>query len=133
MRGYVCLLCALLAAGCGAKQDQGTTVEGETTVEAVSTVVVAKVVAYHEDMIHFEFDDGTGEWLDGTELEVQSPEEFTTKPLYICHQPVAPADSLWRKVGATVKFEFKEEDLDPAGCAHVQVPEEAIPVTEVGE
>jgi hypothetical protein len=127
------LLCVLLAAGCGAKQNEETTVEGETTVEAVSTKVVAKVVAYHEDMIHFEYDDGTGEWLDGTELEVQSPAEFTTKPLYICHQPVAPVNSLWRQVGATVQFEFQEEDLDPAGCAHVQVPEEAIAVEEVPE
>ena len=127
------MLCVLLAAGCGAKQAEETTVEGETVVKAESANVVAKVVAYHEDMIHFEYDDGTGEWLDGTELEVQSPVEFTSKPLYICHQPVAPVDSLWRQIGATVQFEFKEEDLDPAGCAHVQVPEEAMAVEEAGE
>jgi hypothetical protein len=124
------LLPCLLVAACGAKQEETTVVEGETSVDVDATVVEARVVVYEESILKVENDDGTVEMYDATELEVLAPESLTGKKLFICHRPPADQDSVWRSLGAKVVFELAEEDINPVGCAFVT--DEAVEVREVG-
>lgn len=69
--------------------------------------IIAEITNYLQDDLHFDYDDGTFEWFDSTELRIIKPSEFNSKKLYIYHNEPLDKNSIWLRKGLIVELEFK--------------------------
>jgi len=147
-RRFAMLLVALAAAGCPGRHPQEPSAPVKPPVVAApaadastlpddyvykdKTEVVATIVGYHIGVLHYDYDDGSFESLDGTEMTIISPESMAGQPLFIYHNvPIDNPDSLWRKPGAKVRFLVPTEMLQPAEETSYDIFSAGIALEEV--
>jgi len=148
-RRFTLMLIALAAAGCPGRHPHGpaapvkpAVVAAQAAADASSlpddyvymdkTEVVATIVGYDANVLQYEYDDGTSESLDGTEMTIISPQGMAGQPLFIFHNfPIDNPDSLWRKPGAKVRFLIPTEMLQPADGSSYDIFSAGIALEEV--
>jgi len=82
---------------------------------ALNMKIVAIVKKYLPGNVHADYDDGTFEWFDTTELSIIEPEADAERTLFINHNQPPPPTSPWRNAGAKLRLELDDDDIDSLG------------------
>ncbi|NMC08302.1 MAG: hypothetical protein GYA24_24055 [Candidatus Lokiarchaeota archaeon] len=69
-------------------------------------IIVAIVDKYIVHNVHDDYEDGTFEWFDTSELRVEEPIELAGKRFRVNHGDVQPPGSPWREVGTKLHLEI---------------------------
>jgi len=69
--------------------------------------IIAKTVNFHPCDLHCDYEDGTFEWFDSSELRKTEPSEHSSKRLYIYHNESPEKNSIWLQKRVIVELKFK--------------------------
>jgi hypothetical protein len=75
-------------------------------------IVLGIVRKYLVGNVHADYDDGTFEWFDTTQLSIVEPAEVAGRVIDINHNTPPPPESPWRKIGAILQLEVAEDFLE---------------------
>ncbi len=78
-------------------------------------IIVAIVKKYLPGNVHVDYDDGTFEWFDTTELCIVEPVSIVRHLFNVFHNQPPPVTSPWRNIGAVLRLELEEEDIETLG------------------
>ena len=66
--------------------------------------IIAKILEYLMDDLHFDYEDGITEWFDATKFQIIEPISHKNTIFYIYHNYPQLNESIWRKKESTVKL-----------------------------
>ncbi len=75
-------------------------------------ILVLKVIKYLSNNVHADYDDGTFESFDTTQVRVVEPVEAAGRSVRIDHNSPPPAESPWRKIGARLRLDADDDILE---------------------
>ncbi len=75
-------------------------------------IIVAIVKKYLPGNVHADYDDGTFEWFDTTQLCIVEPAGAAGHLFDVDHNQPPPASSPWRRIGAELRLEMEVEDIE---------------------
>jgi len=75
-------------------------------------IIVAIVTVYVTDNVLVDYDDGSFESFDTTQLRVAEPVEIAGRQINILHNTPQPTGSPWRSVGTRLRLEFENETIE---------------------
>ncbi|MEX2683302.1 MAG: hypothetical protein Q6373_017130 [Candidatus Sigynarchaeota archaeon] len=78
-------------------------------------IIVAIVKKYLPGNVHMDYEDGTFEWFDTTELCIEEPARIANLRLSVDHDHQLPDTSPWRKIGARLRLELEGDDIETLG------------------
>jgi hypothetical protein len=80
-------------------------------------IIVAIVKKYLVGNVHTDYEDGTFEWFDTTQLCIVEPAGAAGRVIDIEHNEPQHTTSPWRRVGAELRLEMEVEDIETL-CSH---------------
>ncbi|HME54452.1 MAG TPA: hypothetical protein VKM55_19730 [Candidatus Lokiarchaeia archaeon] len=75
-------------------------------------IIVAIVSRYITDNVLTDYDDGSFESFDTTQLRVVEPVEIAGRLINIHHNTPQPTGSPWRSAGTRLRLEFEKETIE---------------------
>jgi hypothetical protein len=78
-------------------------------------IIVAIVKKYLMGNVHTDYDDGTFEWFDTTQLSIVEPAGAAGRVIDIDHNEPQPITSPWRRIGAELRLEMEVDDVGTLG------------------
>src|SRR4030042_4498636 len=72
-------------------------------------ILVTRVCKYLPNNVHCDYDDGTFEWFDTTEIRIFNPNDKIGRLIDIDHDTPPPIESPWRKIGAILRLEVEDQ------------------------
>ena len=77
-----------------------------------SVKIISKIIQYHLDDLHFDYDDGSFEWFDSSELCIIEPVKLRTKKFFIFHNKPILENIIWRKIGLIIELKSYDDKMD---------------------
>ncbi len=94
-------------------------------------IVVAIVCKYLPGNVSVDYDDGSFEWFDTTQLSVVEPIKALGLIIHIDHNNPQPPESPWRKIGAQLRLEIKKDIFAKKSGHSLQIFSDGIRILAV--